>query len=189
MITGQEASQKEVTLEDRAEYVPAIDAMISFMYYADYQDQWRIGPELHVRVFLIADKYEVRDLEKVAVTKFLVAATSAQLMVAWPSTVHLVYKNTLPSHRAIRDAVIKTSLQNKATLTKLLLDKTYVEMLDETGEFGRELLQELHGVEQSPRARQAPSEAMPGAWTCVTCRKPLVGDNACFGHSAKSAGE
>lgn len=118
--------------------------MMSFFYDLDYGSQSSSEPLFHAKVFVIADKYEVEGLQKLAVQHCEAAAKQLRFTSSFAETIAFIYDKTTTTHRSIRDAVLHIANENTG---KMLKRKPFTEMLDTNGEFARELLQLNYGLE------------------------------------------
>ena len=83
--------------------------MIKFSYTFDYETKNETSYanflELHAGVYATAEKYEVPDLKKLAVTKFRNDIVSSKKISPLPA-IRLIYSSTPSSDRGFRDVIL-----------------------------------------------------------------------------------
>ncbi|KAK5992066.1 hypothetical protein PT974_05463 [Cladobotryum mycophilum] len=72
---------------------------------------------LHVKVYALAEKYDIPDLKKIALRGFqLLSNCNAYNKVEFANVCELAYTTTVDSDRGLRDAIIKTLYDNPKAL-------------------------------------------------------------------------
>ena len=73
---------------------------------------------VHAKVYALADKYGIRDLENVAQAKFADAASRHWNTGSFPLAIQVVYSSTPDNHQGLRDVVINTISKHRELLMK-----------------------------------------------------------------------
>lgn len=119
--------------------------MIEFMYTFDYDSSGR-GEDsnspmvFNVRVYSIADKYDVQALKKQAKRKFENTVQNCWDMDDIPDAVAQVYASTLTSDRGLREVVSAVAGKN---ISRLLSKQKFRDVLQETTGFASDLVEGL----------------------------------------------
>jgi speckle-type POZ protein len=117
--------------------------MLNFMYLFDYgasgSDQARASPMVfHVKVYSIADKYDVVALKSQAKEKFERAAKSCWNMEDFPLAISEVYSLTPATDRGLRDLVVEIVCTH---IDALLVRQDFRNVLEETVGFAADVTQ------------------------------------------------
>jgi speckle-type POZ protein len=117
--------------------------MLNFMYLFDYgtsgSDRARVSPMIfHVKVYSIADKYDVVALKSQAKEKFEKAARSCWNMEDFPPAISEVYSLTPATDRGLRDLVVEIVCTH---IDALLVRQDFRNVLEETVGFAADVTQ------------------------------------------------
>ena len=113
--------------------------MITYFYKFDYGND-ATTPEEHVRVYIVADKYDVPDLKALAVRRFECTAPGYfDGLDACLPIVKLIYDNTTRKNQDIRIAAIVAWLRGSQNLKAEEQSKQLTAGLIEMPEFAAEL--------------------------------------------------
>jgi hypothetical protein len=143
-----------------------VEAMIGFMYTVDYRDVPKDDPDallFHVKLFALADKYDVWRLRQVTTSKFTkaVPGTSYSLL---PSAIEAAFTTTPSNVGGLREATVSAA---HTYLTLLKGEKEFQDMMDRNGEFGRALmLKVMTELERIPNT---------AGMTCFVCKRGNCG--------------
>lgn len=113
----------------------AVECMIKFLYTGDYDDNTTdVNSSLmfHVRVYALAEKYDIEGLKRL--TEFGVEEIAdGQMCQNFPAIVAAVFESTPSSDRGLRDVVSRICANH---IDAILIDKTWKETLASNGEIG-----------------------------------------------------
>jgi speckle-type POZ protein len=113
--------------------------MYLFDYGASGSDQARASPMIfHVKVYSIADKYDVVALKSQAKKKFEKAAKSCWNMEDFPLAISKVYSSTPATDRGLRGLVVEISCTHIDTL---FVRQDFRNLLEETVGFAADVTQ------------------------------------------------
>ena len=150
--------------------------MLNFMYLFDYgasgSDQARVSPMIfHVKVYSIADKYDVVALKSQAKEKFEKAAQSCWNMEDFPPAISEVYSSTPATDRGLRDLVVEIVCTH---IDALLLRQDFRNVLEETIGFAADVTQFIASAFKEYRCQGCTNRwkaVLPGgsAYHCVHC--------------------
>jgi speckle-type POZ protein len=117
--------------------------MLNFMYLFDYDasgsDQAQASPMIFdVKVYSIADKYDVMALKSQAKDKFEKVAKSCWNMGDFPPAISEVYSSTPATDRGLRDLVVEISCTH---IDALLARQDFRNVLQETVGFAADVTQ------------------------------------------------
>lgn len=108
----QESKKREIELKEDNPH--AVKLMIDYFYGFDYEDSHDTITafsnilELNAAVYVVADKYQVPDLKKLAVKHFAKAAPDSALRRESPKeAIKLAFTGTPATDRALRDLVLE----------------------------------------------------------------------------------
>lgn len=137
--------------------------MLHFMYRFDYDasgnDQGRASPTVfNVRVYSIADKYDVPGLKSYAKRKFEKAVETCWDMDDFPHAITEIYSSTPAPDRGLRDLVIEVACKH---IDALLEKQVFQDVLEEAVGFAA-------GVTQA-MAKEADSALKK--YRCPNCSK------------------
>jgi hypothetical protein len=117
--------------------------MIDFMYtfrYRDFDKGDQGALLFHIKLFALADKYDICRLRNMTVSRFKEIAGCrlySELIVA----IEAVYTTTPSSVRGLREAAIETADYH---LKSLLENQSFQDFMDKNGEFGKDLTKKIH---------------------------------------------
>ncbi|KAI1819443.1 BTB/POZ protein [Xylaria intraflava] len=126
--------------------------MVQYMYSGTYKDQPGMpnseqqesasALQIHARMFMLADKYQIDELEIVAVERYKELLMSQRDVAAFLGSIPDVFKITLDSKRAIRTAAVHFARCHlgKAIQNHDSLKRKYDEMAMDVPDFPAELL-------------------------------------------------
>ena len=119
--------------------------MLNFMYLFDYDaggsDQARTSPMIfNVKVYSIADKYDVVALKSQAKEKFEKTAKSCWNMDDFPPAISEVYSSTPATDRGLRDLVVEIVCTH---IDALLVRQDFRNVLEETVGFAADVTQRI----------------------------------------------
>ncbi len=110
--------------------------MLRFMYTDDYEDGAELlgGPKpsamaLNMKIYTIADKYDIPALKTVAMEKFKIAAHACWSDSEFCNIITEVYSSTFPSAQDLRAAVAHVATSN---ITELLEKWLFCHILKDT---------------------------------------------------------
>jgi len=135
----------------------AVEAMLQFVYTFDYDAsggaEGSASPMVfNVKVYSIADKYDVPALKSKARQKFETAVETCWNMDDFPDAVAEVYKSTLSVDRGLRNVVVNAACKH---IGQLLSKQTFRNVLEETAGFASDMVQLLAKTQnQSERRSQ-----------------------------------
>jgi speckle-type POZ protein len=117
--------------------------MLNFMYFFDYgasgSDRARPSPMIfNIKVYSIADKYDVVALKSRAKEKFEKAAKSCWDMEDFPLAISEVYSSTPATDRGLRDLVVEIVCTH---IDALLVKQDFRNLLEETVSFAADVTQ------------------------------------------------
>ncbi|TLD36088.1 Leptomycin B resistance protein pmd1 [Venturia nashicola] len=104
--------------------VAAVEAMYRYFYGCDYDDLAKKNSNamlLHVRVYCLAHKYEIKTLETLAADQFQKTARADFNSTSLPTfsrVVREIYKNTQESDKRLRNLAVMTAIDNHDALLK-----------------------------------------------------------------------
>jgi speckle-type POZ protein len=135
----QEKSENAISLCD--DDSSTVEAMIHHMYGFDYNssgnESRRVSPMLfNVKVYHIADKYDVPELKKAAKEKFETTVKACWQMDDFPVAISEVYKGTLETDRGLRDPIVTMSTEH---IDQLQEDDGFRRVLESTARFAADL--------------------------------------------------
>ena len=123
-----------------------LEKMVTFFYNADYDDELPDGTEfsrlqLHIRMFALADKYDIPDLSIVAAKKYSSGCDTSWNPSEFLTSIRDVYETTPPSSRTLRNlACIAIRMHLPQMLDDESIGGMYEETLTESPEFAKDLL-------------------------------------------------
>ncbi|PYI33038.1 POZ domain-containing protein [Aspergillus indologenus CBS 114.80] len=139
--TWPEAKENEIHLKE--DDPRAIEAMFQFMYGFEYDssgsDQGRTSPMLlNVKVYQVADKYQVPKLKDRAREKFKAIVETCWQMDDFPVAIEEAYKRTTKEDRSLRDILVRTSQEH---IGELEASEDFRLVLEGTAGFAADLVQ------------------------------------------------
>jgi hypothetical protein len=158
--------------------------MVDFLYDSDYAETESCSLETHIRMFALADQYEIAALGSLAVEKYYDRCMSSWSPEEFLVCIKDIYEATPDSVRALRDTAC-TIIQKH--LPQILQDENisvfYEKALDEAPEFAKDLLKRytnysLYGCCSSCGPGQ-PMEVLQAR--CKTCRRGNTGGQSYYG--------
>lgn len=170
----KESADGAVRLE--GDDVSAVEAMLQFMYTFDYDASG--GAEhssspmvFNVRVYSIADKYDVPALKSQAKQKFETTVETCWDMDDFPYAVAQVYNSTPSVDRDLRKVVVDVACKH---INELLLKQGFRDVLEETVGFASDIAQLLAKSQNKYRCpkcgRQWEAELPAGgSYYCIYC--------------------
>ncbi|PVH90219.1 hypothetical protein DM02DRAFT_548234, partial [Periconia macrospinosa] len=121
--------------------VCAIEAMLEFMYTHDYNaiGEGSSSPMLfNIKVYSLADKYDVPELKSLAENKFKDAVENCWDMDDFPYAIIQAYRATPFTDRGLRDVLVHAACKR---IQSLLLKQGFCNVLDETVGFASDMNQ------------------------------------------------
>jgi len=139
---GEWKEAVEGVIELKGDDAGVVGAMLHFMYTFEYDSGGsEISPMLfHVRVYSIAEKYEVSALKLAAKNKFNEVVTTCWDMDDFSHVINEIYGSTPPQDRGLRDIVVEVA---HAHIVALLKKDDFNNALQETLGFAADLAQLL----------------------------------------------
>jgi len=123
----------------------AVEAMLQYLYKREYISVVKDNPNallIHVRVYCLADKYEINALKGVAASLYEFASETDWQSPVFPIAIKEIYDNTESGDRALRDIAVNEAVLN---IDSLLEDDNgnFAAMMIGLGEFGKDLVRAL----------------------------------------------
>ncbi|KAH8728537.1 BTB/POZ domain-containing protein [Phaeosphaeriaceae sp. PMI808] len=136
-----------LTLND--DDISAVEAMLEFMYSFDYDSSGRAentcSPMVfNVKVYSIAEKYDIPALKAKAKQKFETAVETCWEMDDFPDAVKEVYHSIPDNNQELQEVVADIACRN---IKQLLFKDKFCDVLKETGGFASSLVHRL-GVDR-----------------------------------------
>lgn len=139
---------QEIYLDDDEPLI--VGKMTGFLYALDYDDHptsslaepanEATSPAsllINAKVYVIADKYELNALKKLACTKYKEALPITWNTSIFSKSASLVFDNTVETDRMLRDVIVQVASDN----ARALLDRgEFVEMLKHHGDIATEIM-------------------------------------------------
>ncbi|XP_014550323.1 hypothetical protein COCVIDRAFT_115774 [Bipolaris victoriae FI3] len=147
--------------------VSAVEAMLRFLYTFDYDAGGNAADVaspmvFNVKVYSVADKYDIPALKSVASQKFKESVKTCWNMDDFPHAVAEVYSSTPPNDQEIRRLVVDVACEH---ITELLQKQGFCDILGETVGFASDLVQ-LQASEKKPNEKQDRTK-----YRCPNCLK------------------
>jgi len=145
--------------------VSAVEAMLRFLYSFDYDASGSAtgiaSPMVfNVKVYSIAEKYDVPALKSIASQKFKESVKTCWNMDDFPPTITEVYGSTPPNDQELRRVIVDAACEH---ITELLQKQGFCDILGETVGFASDLVQ----IQASKRG---PDEKQTGIkYQCPNC--------------------
>ncbi|KAL6149966.1 hypothetical protein ACJQWK_02530 [Exserohilum turcicum] len=135
--------------------VSAVEAMLQFLYTFDYDAGGSVADAaspmvFNVKVYSIADKYDIPALKSVARQKFQESVETCWNMDDFPHAIAEVYNSTPPNDQGLRSLVVDVACEH---ITSLLQKQGFCDVLGETAGFASDLVQ-LQASKHSVREKQ-----------------------------------
>ncbi|KAF5548959.1 n-carbamoyl-l-amino acid hydrolase [Fusarium mexicanum] len=125
-----------------------VDAMLRFMYSLEYSNDHDTSRMIFdVRLYQIADKYDIAELKDEVKEQFQRAVGSGWNTSHFPIAANLVYMTTPSQDRGLRDIVFEAVSKNIKTLVGL---DSFDELLRTTPDLAADLIPDLCGRIESP---------------------------------------
>jgi speckle-type POZ protein len=161
MSNPQESVSGAIRLE--GDDLSAAEAMLRFMYTFDYDASGSaensFSPMVfNVKVYSIADKYDVPALKSKAEQKFEAAVAVGWDMDDFPDAIAQVYNSTPSVDRGLREIVTETACKH---VKELLLKPGFRDVLDETVGFASDIAQLL---------AESKNQKQRSKYRCPSCR-------------------
>jgi speckle-type POZ protein len=133
----------------------AVEAMLQFMYTSDYDASGSAENSaspmvLNVKVYSIADKYDVPALKSQAKEKFETTVKTCWNMDDFPYAVAEVYNSTTSIDRGLRDVVIDVTCEH---INQLLSKQGFCDVLGESVGFASDMTQHLAKSQEESEKR------------------------------------
>lgn len=142
---------QEIYLDDNEPLIAG--KMIDFLYAIDYDDRpttFLAEPAnqatdahnpasllINAKVYIIADKYELKALRELACNKYKEAVANAWNTSIFSESASLVFDNTVETDRMLRDVIVQVASHN----ARALLDRgEFVKMLKHHGDIATEIM-------------------------------------------------
>jgi speckle-type POZ protein len=144
----------------------AVEAMLQFMYTSDYDAsgsaEHSASPMVfNVKVYSIADKYDVPALKSQAKEKFETTAKTCWNMDDFPYAVAEVYNSTTSIDRGLRNVVVDVTCEH---INQLLSKQGFCDVLGETVGFAADISQHLAKSSEKSKKRET-------KYKCPACGK------------------
>lgn len=145
-----------------------VEAMLHFMYTFDYDAsgsaQNSSSPMVfNVKVYSIADKYDVPALKSQAKQKFETAVETCWDMDDFPDAIAQVYHSTPSTDRGLREVISGAACEH---VNELLLKQGFRDVLEETVGFASDIAQLL-----AKRQKQNQGQSQRQRYRCPGCNK------------------
>jgi hypothetical protein len=153
----QEASESTITFHDDEPSI--INAVIKFLYSADYADESNEGEEglrplsFNALVYAAADKYDLEDLGRLALAKFTGRSTSQWATPDFADAVNILYTGAPSSKSAMRMVAVEAIRENAWNILCAPSGEKLRKVIGSTPELGLELSVALVTVMPKPRAQ------------------------------------
>ncbi|TVY58984.1 hypothetical protein LCER1_G001220 [Lachnellula cervina] len=118
-----------------------------------------------VKVYIIADKYDVPALKKLATTKYKDLLQTAWDSESFSQSLELLFDQTMENDRMLKDVAIEFA-GGKAQ--ELMERQDFVSMIKENGNIGAEIFKASLAALSKVRAASAPMAQLPNP-ACVSC--------------------
>lgn len=133
----------------------AVEAMLQFMYTSDYDascsaDNSASPMVSSVKVYSIADKYDVPALKSQAKEKFKTAVETCWTMDDFPYAIAEVYNSTTSIDRGLRNVVVDIASKH---VNQLLSKQAFSDVLGEVVGFASDIAQQLANSQEKIRKR------------------------------------
>jgi speckle-type POZ protein len=134
-------------MELKEDEASVVEAMLRFMYQFDYDssgsDQARVSPLIfNVKVYSIADKYDVPALKLQAKGKFEDAAETCWNMDDFPHAITEIYASIPATDRGLSDPVVEIACKN---INPLLEKQDFRDVLKNSAGFAADVTQLMAG--------------------------------------------
>ncbi|EFQ96930.1 hypothetical protein MGYG_08855 [Nannizzia gypsea CBS 118893] len=113
----KEATENVVNFSNDDDPV-TVEAMVRFMYEADYDASGSNNMLFHARVYKVAEKYIIPDLKEKALEKFEAAVRTCWGTDDFPSAIEEVYTSIPAIDRVLRDVISQTAFENIESLLR-----------------------------------------------------------------------
>ena len=100
---------------------------------------------LNVRIYGLADKYEISNLKCLAKARFESAARAGWSTIEFPLSIEIIYESTPLSDRCLRDIAVKVAVEHRRTL--FVKDGAVFNAVSKISEFGRDVVDRLKPVQ------------------------------------------
>jgi hypothetical protein len=152
-----------------------VDAMLKFLYFFNYSLKFASEPQLsedqvtldddgseklfHLRVYAVADKFEIPGLKATAQHKFQVAARETWSLEDFPAAINLAYEIAPPGSQGegLRNIVVGIAKGNIQALFRQ--GEGFSKMMESNAEFGRDLVMKMAGVGPDVGEASSPEES------------------------------
>jgi hypothetical protein len=159
----QESISGVIDLED---HPTIVNAVLRYLYVFDYSDDGdRDLPQMvfNVKVYALADKYDIPKLKPLAIEKFEKVAKANWNTTDFALSISAIYESTPSSDRGLRDPAVKLAARHSNKL--LMENKVFEEMMAEVAEFGKDLACELSKqLKARPVVKRYICPACTGIW-------------------------
>ncbi|RYN15717.1 hypothetical protein AA0119_g13004 [Alternaria tenuissima] len=137
----KESAEGVIPLND--DDVSAVEAMLQFLYSFDYDASGSAtgiaSPMVfNVKVYSIADNYEIPALKTIASQKFKESVKTCWNMDDFPPAIAEVYGSTPPNDQGLRSVIVDVACEH---ITELLQKQGFCDILEETAGFALDLVQ------------------------------------------------
>ncbi|KAL8722652.1 MAG: hypothetical protein Q9225_000884 [Loekoesia sp. 1 TL-2023] len=98
------------------------------------------GPQrlsINASMYIIGDRYDLRELKDLAREKFSIALVDRWDKEDLPDVIRTIYENTLPTDRALRDCLVPTLQKHQRALRN---DEDFMEVVKTHGDFAVDLI-------------------------------------------------
>ncbi|KAK7727808.1 hypothetical protein SLS57_002852 [Botryosphaeria dothidea] len=151
---------KEGVIELTHDEPDTIKAMLEYLYTFDYStgidDANDKGSMLlfHVSMYAIGEIYAIGGLKHLSRQRFLEMNEQPELLTGdvLAPAIKLIYESTPGRDRNLRDTAVCVAVKR---LNDLLKNKHFIEMMDDVGPFGKDLLLKIRGAEALERGKES----------------------------------
>jgi len=106
---------------------------------------------INAKVYIIAEKYDIRALKEIACTKYKEVWPTTWNSSCFTESACLVYENTVEEDRMLRDVIVKAASDN----IKTLLDRReFVDLLKSCGDLATDILRNEVSTSGCPGQRE-----------------------------------
>ncbi|EMD86655.1 hypothetical protein COCC4DRAFT_33157 [Bipolaris maydis ATCC 48331] len=164
---GKWKESVEGTIPLNDDDVSAVEAMLRFLYSFDYDASGSVADVaspmvFNVKVYSIADKYDVPALKSIAREKFKESVKTCWNMDDFPHAIAEVYSSTPPNDQGLRDLIVEVACER---ITELLQKQGFRDVLGEAVGFASDLVK-LQASKKRPNEKQDRTK-----YRCPNCSK------------------
>lgn len=133
--------------------------MLGFLYYRNYDSNGYSDPiksscEFHVRVYAIAEEYQIEGLKDMAKEKCRDTSWESEPDKNFGNVVRLVYESTPNTVRGLRDVIVDIASRHIQSL--LAEEGTFEEALENVSGFGADMTRKMSSTYRPGKKRTFP---------------------------------